>query len=83
MADTRGIDWIELALQVAVAAGGVVTAVKMYARALTKGVRAAPSQMIPPLTQRAGPARKATASAMSAGRPSRSGGGRAAIAAAE
>lgn len=32
VADTRGIDWIELGLQVAVAAGGVVTAVKMYGR---------------------------------------------------
>jgi len=32
VADTRGIDWIELALQVAVAAGGVVTAVKVYDR---------------------------------------------------
>jgi uncharacterized membrane protein YeaQ/YmgE (transglycosylase-associated protein family) len=30
VADTRGIDWIELLLQVALAAGGVVTAVRLY-----------------------------------------------------
>ncbi|MER6827118.1 GlsB/YeaQ/YmgE family stress response membrane protein [Streptosporangium sp. NPDC000563] len=30
VADTRGIDWIELVIQIAVAAGGVVLAVKAY-----------------------------------------------------
>jgi len=30
VADTRGIDWIEMAIQIAVAAGGVVLAVKAY-----------------------------------------------------
>ncbi|WP_449062967.1 GlsB/YeaQ/YmgE family stress response membrane protein [Planomonospora algeriensis] len=32
VADTRGIDWIELAVQVALAAGGVTVAVKAYDR---------------------------------------------------
>ncbi|MEV6865649.1 GlsB/YeaQ/YmgE family stress response membrane protein [Streptosporangium subroseum] len=32
VADTGGIDWIELAIQVALAAGGVVAAVKVYDR---------------------------------------------------
>jgi uncharacterized membrane protein YeaQ/YmgE (transglycosylase-associated protein family) len=31
-ADTRGIDWIELVLQVALAAGGVMLAVSFYGR---------------------------------------------------
>ena len=30
--DTRGIDWIELIIQVALAAGGVSTAAGMYGR---------------------------------------------------
>ncbi|MFF5205805.1 GlsB/YeaQ/YmgE family stress response membrane protein [Streptosporangium sp. NPDC000396] len=36
VADTRGIDWIELAIQVALAAGGVAAAVNMYGR---RGIR--------------------------------------------